>query len=74
MKFALKSQPKKIGIEVTMRAAPDFPTWAGRVGSHEFDLTMDMVFNWGDPVIGVRRSYLCTNIVKGVIWWFVSNI
>jgi peptide/nickel transport system substrate-binding protein len=26
----LKSQLKKIGIEVEVRAAPDFPTWAGR--------------------------------------------
>jgi peptide/nickel transport system substrate-binding protein len=64
----LKSQLKKIGIEVTVRAAPDFPTWAGRVGGHDFELTMDVVFNWGDPVIGVHRTYLTDNIRKGVIW------
>ncbi|WP_137701446.1 ABC transporter substrate-binding protein [Marimonas lutisalis] len=64
----LKSQLKKIGIDLTVRAAPDFPTWAGRVGGHDFELTMDIVFNWGDPVIGVHRTYLCSNIRKGVIW------
>jgi len=64
----LKSQLKKIGIKVDVRAAPDFPTWAGRVASHDFDMTMDIVFNWGDPVIGVNRTYLTDNIVKGVIW------
>ena len=64
----LKSQLKKIGITVTVRAAPDFPTWAGRIASHDFELTMDAVFNWSDPVIGVHRSYLCTNIRPGVIW------
>jgi len=64
----LKSQLKKIGIDVTVRAAPDFPTWAGRVGGHDFELTMDIVFNWGDPVIGVHRTYLCSNIRQGVIW------
>lgn len=64
----LKSQLKKIGIDVTVRAAPDFPTWAGRVGGHDFELTMDVVFNWGDPVIGVHRTYLSSNIRKGVIW------
>ncbi|WP_083499717.1 ABC transporter substrate-binding protein [Tropicibacter naphthalenivorans] len=64
----LKSQLKKIGIEVTVRAAPDFPTWAGRVGGHDFELTMDVVFNWGDPVIGVHRTYLSDNIRQGVIW------
>ena len=64
----MKSQLKKIGIDVTVRAAPDFPTWAGRVGGHDFELTMDIVFNWGDPVIGVHRTYLSSNIRKGVIW------
>lgn len=64
----IKSALKKIGIEVEVRASPDFPTWAGRVGGHDFDMSMDIVFNWGDPVIGVHRTYLSTNIVKGVIW------
>ena len=64
----MKSQLKKIGIAVTVRAAPDFPTWAGRVGGHDFELTMDIVFNWGDPVIGVHRTYLRDNIRQGVIW------
>lgn len=64
----MKSQLKKIGIAITVRAAPDFPTWAGRVGGHDFELSMDVVFNWGDPVIGVHRTYLSDNIKKGVIW------
>ena len=64
----LKPQLKKIGVEVEVRAAPDFPTWAKRVSGHEFDMTMDIVFNWGDPVIGVHRTYLCDNIREGVIW------
>jgi peptide/nickel transport system substrate-binding protein len=50
-----------------VRASPDFPTWAKRIASHDFDLTMDIVFNWGDPVIGVARTYLSTNI-RDVIW------
>lgn len=64
----LKSQLKKIGIKVTVRAAPDFPTWAKRIGGHDFELSMDIVFNWSDPVIGVHRTYLSSNIKKGVIW------
>lgn len=64
----LRSQLKKVGIDVTVRTAPDFPTWAKRVSSRDFDLTMDIVFNWGDPVIGVHRTYLCSNIKEGVIW------
>ena len=64
----LKAQLKKVGIEIKVRAAPDFPTWAKRVGGHDFDISWDIVFNWGDPVIGVHRTYLSTNVRKGVIW------
>ncbi|MEM7127445.1 MAG: ABC transporter substrate-binding protein [Chloroflexota bacterium] len=64
----LKSQLKEVGIDIEVRAAPDFPTWAQRVSNYEFDLTMDIVFNWGDPVIGVHRTYMSSNIVEGVIW------
>jgi peptide/nickel transport system substrate-binding protein len=64
----LRPQLKKIGIEVTVRTSPDFPTWARRVSTHEFDATMDGAFNYGDPVIGVHRTYLSNNIKPGVIW------
>ncbi|MCR9125619.1 MAG: ABC transporter substrate-binding protein [Rhodobacteraceae bacterium] len=64
----LKAALRKVGIDVTVRASADFPTWAKRVGGHEFDMTWDTVFNWGDPVIGVHRTYQSSNIKKGVIW------
>lgn len=64
----MKPQLKKVGIEVTVRTSPDFPTWAKRISSFDFDITTDIVFNWGDPVIGVHRTYLCSNIRQGVIW------
>lgn len=64
----LKPQLKKIGIDVTVRASADFPTWAKRVSNHEFEMTLDNVFNWGDPVIGVHRTYDSNNIKEGVIW------
>jgi len=64
----VKAALKKVGIDVTVKASPDFPTWAKTVSSHDFDMTMDTVFNWGDPVIGVHRTYSSDNIKKGVIW------
>lgn len=63
-----RGQLKKVGIKVTVRNSPDFPTWAKRISNWQFNMTMDLPFNWGDPVIGVHRSYLCNNIKKGVIW------
>ena len=64
----IKASLKKVGIDVTVRASADFPSWAKRVGGHDFQMTWDTVFNWGDPVIGVHRTYLSSNIKKGVIW------
>ena len=64
----LKPQLRKVGINVTVRASPDFPTWAKRVGGHDFEASMDASFNYGDPVIGVHRTYLSSNIKPGVVW------
>jgi peptide/nickel transport system substrate-binding protein len=64
----VKAALKKVGIDVTVRSSPDFPTWAKRIGGHDFQMTIDTVFNWGDPAIGVHRTYQSSNIKKGVIW------
>ncbi|MEZ5652971.1 MAG: ABC transporter substrate-binding protein [Burkholderiaceae bacterium] len=63
-----KPQLARIGITIELRNAPDFPTWARRVSGYDFDLCIDSAWNWGDPVIGVHRTYLSDNIRKGVIW------
>jgi peptide/nickel transport system substrate-binding protein len=63
----IRTALKKVGITVEVRAAADFPTWAKRMATHDFDLSMDQVYNWGDPVIGVARTYLSTNI-RPIVW------
>ena len=73
MQEYLKPALAKVGIDVTVRASPDFPTWARRVSSHQFEMTMDSVWNWGDPVIGVHRTWLSSNIKPGVIWSNTQN-
>ncbi|OWU84370.1 peptide ABC transporter substrate-binding protein [Oceanicola sp. 22II-s10i] len=64
----MKSQLRKVGVNVEIRIAPDFPTWAKRISNYDYDVTIDKVFNWGDPVIGVNRTYVSSNIRPGVIW------
>ena len=64
----LRPQLRKIGIAVTVRASPDLPTWARRISNFDYDMTIAMAFNWGDPAIGVARLYTSTNIKKGVVW------
>src|SRR5690606_20762813 len=63
----IRGQLRKIGVNVEVRTSADFPSWAKRLASHDFDMSMDLVFNWGDPVIGVARTYLSSNI-RPIIW------
>ena len=63
----VRTQLKKVGIAVEVRASADFPSWAKRMATHDFDMSMDLVFNWGDPIIGVHRTYLSSNI-KPIVW------
>lgn len=63
-----KASLSKVGIDVTVNSFVDFPTWAQKISNHNFDMTWDTVFNWGDPVIGVHRTYSSDNIKPGVIW------
>ncbi len=64
----LKAQLKKVGIDARIRTSADFPTWIKQVAGWDFDMTLDSVWGWGDPVIGVHRTYLTSNIRKGVPW------
>lgn len=59
---------RKIGIEIEIVKERTFPQWVSHVANHEFEIAIDQVFNWGDPVIGVHRTYSSDNIRKGVIW------
>ena len=63
----IKSQLKKVGITVDLRAPADFPSWAQRISSWDYQFTMNTHWNYPDPVIGVHRIYLCANIRK-IVW------
>lgn len=64
----LKPQLKKIGIDIQLRPSPDFSTWAQRVSNWDFDMDVAAVYTYGDPTIGVARTYMSNNIRKGVIY------
>ena len=68
-----------IGVTLNINQVPDFPTWAAAVAGGDYDITYTQVWNWGDPVIGVHRSYDCENRIDppGVIWsnnaWYCNE-
>ncbi|MBF0529556.1 MAG: ABC transporter substrate-binding protein [Deltaproteobacteria bacterium] len=57
-----------IGVELKIRTATDFQEWAKWVSNGNFQATIDIVFTWGDPLIGVHRTYDSRNIKPGLIW------
>ena len=59
----IKSALGEIGVEIEIRASPDFPTYLGYLAPRNYDLTMQILFMWADPVIGVHRSFQEANIV-----------
>ena len=62
-----RTQLKKIGVAADLRTSADFPSWAKTMANHDFDMSTDIVWNWGDPVIGVHRTYLSSNI-RPIVW------
>lgn len=71
--LALKSQWAEVGVDVTVVSPPDSPTWLAEVSSYDYDINITSLWNWGDPAIGVARSYVCTNIREGVPFSNVSQ-
>lgn len=63
----LRGQLKKVGVEVTIRQAPDFSTWAKRLSEWDYDASLNGVWNYPDPAIGIHRLYACSNI-RNQVW------
>jgi len=64
----LRAQLQKVGVDLVLRPGADFDSVAQHVSNFDYDLDIDQVFNWADPVIGVHRTYLSSNIRKGVMY------
>jgi len=56
---------EKVGIGITMESA-DAGGWAQRVSNWDFELTINALSQYGDAALGVARSYVSSNIRKGV--------
>lgn len=53
----------QIGVRLVTEAV-DSATWARRIGNWEYELSTNFVYQWGDPTIGVERTYVSTNIQR----------
>lgn len=59
-----KQQFEQLGMKVTAESA-DGGTWASKVANWDFDMTVNLPYQYGDPALGVARLYITKNITKG---------
>ena len=62
-----KQQLRQIGVDVVLKNT-DVAGFNQACSNFEYDMTWQYLFQFGDPAIGVARSYLSTNIKKGVMF------
>lgn len=61
----IKQSLGKVGINVVLEST-DASIWSKRVANWEYEMTIRYVYQNGDPALGVSRTYLGSNIRKGV--------
>ncbi len=59
----LRSALHQVGIELVLEST-DAGGWAQRVGAWNYETTVNFVYQYGDPTLGVERTYVSTNIQK----------
>jgi peptide/nickel transport system substrate-binding protein len=59
----IRASWKKIGVEVTLEST-DAGGWARRISDWDYDTSINFEYQYGDPTLGVERTYVSTNIQK----------
>lgn len=55
------------GIEVVLDST-DVAGWGKGVADWDYDVTTNLLYQFGDPALGVARTYISSNIRKGVLF------
>jgi len=63
----VKQALARVGLNVTIEST-DAAGWGQRVANWEFEMAFNLVSQWADPALGVARTYISSNIRKGVLF------
>lgn len=63
----IKQALAKVGIHVEMETA-DSGGWMQRTSNWDFEMTLNFPYQYADPALGVARTYISTNITKGIMF------
>lgn len=62
------SLSRSIGVDLLIQENFELSTWARNLSTGHFQASLDIVFTWYDPVIGIHRTYDSHNIRSGITW------
>ena len=64
---AVKQNLEEVGVTVEIEAV-DVAGWNQKVSDWDYDIAFTYLYQYGDPALGVARTYLASNIEKGSPW------
>ena len=69
LRFAevVRQNLQDVGIKIKL-VATDVAGWNQKQNEWDFDLAFTYLYQYGDPALGVARSYITSNIAKGSPW------
>ncbi len=69
---AVKQNLEDVGINVEI-VATDVAGWNQKLADWDYDMAFTYLYQFGDPALGVARTYISSNIAKGSPWNNVSG-
>ncbi len=63
----VKQNLEEVGVEVEL-VATDVAGWNQKISDWDYDLAFTYLYQYGDPALGVARTYISSNIAKGSPW------
>ncbi len=63
----VKQAMGRLGVSIVLEST-DAGAFAQRVSNWEFELTFNILLQFGDPALGIARSYISSNIQKGIMF------
>ncbi|HVX77521.1 MAG TPA: ABC transporter substrate-binding protein [Bradyrhizobium sp.] len=63
----IRQSLSRVGVDFQLQGT-DVGGWAEKCGNWDFSVTQNLVYQLGDPALGVSRTYITSNIRKGVLF------
>ena len=64
---AVKQNLEEVGITIEI-VSTDVAGWNQKVSEWDYDIAFTYLYQYGDPALGVARTYVSSNIAKGSPW------